>query len=388
MAAKKAKKARADKPQSSSEGRIQVSGDALPRRTLEQAIRLPEILHTTYAGKTATRTELAGTMGVGVRSANTHYLFAAAQAYGLVTKAGEDFSLSETGRKIVAPTFDGEDREGRVKALLTPSVLSKFYTDYNGHQIPGPAHFPNVLESRFQVPRDRIEEAISILVENARYAGILKEGGTGEQPRIDLASAGSILPAQSTEPPLTVAADDGSPTVAAQQDSSDWDQSCFFITPIGEDGSPQRKHADMVLKHLVEPVAKKLGLKVVRADKIERSGIITQQIFEHLMRARLCVADLSFSNPNAFYELGVRHVFMRPTIQLIRKGDPIPFDVSQGRTIIVDTSDVYTVTDRLESARRELTEHMKPIVEARSDAPSDDNPVHAYLPGIRITIPR
>ena len=31
---------------------------------------------------------------------------------------------------------------------------------------------------------------------------------------------------------------------------------------------------------------------------------------------------------NAFYELGVRHVCQLPTIQLIQKGDKIPFDVA------------------------------------------------------------
>ncbi len=78
----------------------------------------------------------------------------------------------------------------------------------------------------------------------------------------------------------------------------------------------------------------------------------------------------------------------RPTIQLIRKGDRIPFDVSQGRTIIVDTSDVYTVMDRFESVRRELTEHVKHISLATNEEPSDDNPVNAYLPALKVTLPK
>src|SRR6266513_4776654 len=110
-----------------------------------------------------------------------------------------------------------------------------------------------------------------------------------------------------------------------QGEPSDWDKVCFYITPIGDDGSDSRKHADMMLKHLIEPVFSSLGFRVVRADKIERSGLITQQIFEHLGRSRISVADLSFNNPNAFYELGIRHMTRQPTIQIIRKGDRIPF---------------------------------------------------------------
>lgn len=64
----------------------------------------------------------------------------------------------------------------------------------------------------------------------------------------------------------------------------------------------------------------------------------------------------------------------RPTIQIIRKGDRIPFDVSQGRTIIVDTSDVYTIMDRVESAKRELAEHVGHLDDA-GDGPGEDNPV-------------
>ncbi len=365
------------------------SGEALPRRTLEQAVRVPEILHLTFAGKPATRTEITRTLGIGVRSANTHYLFASAQSYGLVVREVEQFSLLETGRKIVAPTYDGEEKEARLKAVLTPSILSKFYTDYNGHQIPGAAHFPNVLENRFGVPRDRVEEAIQLLLDNARFVGILREASLGEQPRINLSITGD--PGGSSVLLEERLPETGGPEpreLSSLVADGDWDRVCFYITPIGEDASEHRRHADMMLRHLLEPVAQQLGLKVVRADKIERAGIITQQIFEHLMRSRICVADLSFTNPNAFYELGVRHVFMRPTIQVIRKGDPIPFDVSLGRTIVIDTSDIYTVIDRVESARRELLEQMKAIVESRSDIPGDDNPVHAYLPGIKIAIPR
>jgi hypothetical protein len=141
----------------------------------------------------------------------------------------------------------------------------------------------------------------------------------------------------------------------------------------------------MMLKHLLEPALADFGMTVVRADKIEKSGLITRQIFEHLAQSRLCIADLSFNNPNAFYELGVRHVLKRSTIQMIRKGDRIPFDVAQGRTIIVDTSDVYTLMDRVESARRELREHIKNALSSESEKVPDDNPVQAYLPGLKVS---
>lgn len=168
--------------------------------------------------------------------------------------------------------------------------------------------------------------------------------------------------------------------------SAEWDKLCFYVTPIGDEGTDVRRHADMMLKHLIEPVVSAVGLKTIRADKIEKSGLITQQVLEHLAYSRLCIADLSFGNPNAFYELGVRHMCLSPTIQVIRKGDKIPFDVSQGRTITVDTSDVYTVMDKFESARKELAEHVKTALSEKRDAPPEDNPIAIYLPGTKTQI--
>lgn len=77
-----------------------------------------------------------------------------------------------------------------------------------------------------------------------------------------------------------------------------------------------------------------------------------------------------------------------PTIQVIRKGDKIPFDVSQGRTIVVDMSDIYTIMDRMDSAKKELIEHIKNYLDPSDKGRAEDNPVAAYLPHIQIRIPR
>ena len=342
-------------------------------------MRIPEVLHSTYAGKSASKKDICETLEIGETSPNTHYLLSAAQAYGLVAKEDDEFVLAETGRKIVAPTFDGEDREAQVKALRTPTLLSQFYTDYDGHTLPSEQHFPNVLESKFSVPRDRVDETIRLILDNGRFVGILSESPDGTL-RLNIGGSADV-------DDVIDAFDEPKDTEESLPDD-DWSKVCFYITPIGEDGSDARKHSDMMLSHLIEPVVKEMGLKAVRADKIEKSGLISQQVFEHLVKSRLCIADLSFSNPNAFYELGVRHMTKRATIQVIRKGDRIPFDVSQGRTIIVDTSDVYTIMDRFESARRELREHVKAIVDSGTEEAGEDNPVVTYLPGLTVKLPK
>ncbi len=359
----------------------QISSDALPRASLEDAIPVAGALHSEYAGRDAALPEVASVLKLSYKGATFKYQVWAAQAYGLVSKAGNGrIALSETGRKIAAPTYDGEDAEAKVKAVMTPTVLSKFFADYNGRPVPSATHLPNILETRFGVPRARTGEAMSLILKNGRYAGIIRDRGP-DQPFVELSvtnpSAGGGAGAS----------DQAAPAAEPTAGQVDWRKVCFFITPIGEDGTEVRKHADMMLKHLVEPAAKESGLTVVRADSIARAGMITQQVFEYLAKARLCVADLSFGNPNAFYELGVRHVCQRPTVQIIRKGDKIPFDVSQGRTIQVDTADVYTIMDRVASARRELNEQTGAIMQSNGGAPAEDNPVTLYLPGLSVKVP-
>lgn len=365
-----------------------LSGEDLPRKTLQEALTVVDAIHKNYPGS-ASWEEIAEVLKVSPTNANNKYSTWAATAYGLLTKSEDNqYEVAEVGRKIIAPEYKGEDIEGKVKAILTPRILSRVFTDYNGKQLPEAQHFPNVLENRYKVPRDRLAEAIRLIQDNGVFAGILQplpDGGWAV--RVDsptLASSGGA--------PSTPEANSATTQQSQITDSEginytyDWSKTCFLITPIGDDGSEQRKHADMILKHVVEPTAKEHGLEVVRADKIARSGLITQQIFDQLVRAKLCVADLSFNNANVFYELGVRHTCKLPTVQLIRKGDKIPFDVSQGRTIVIDTTDIYSIVDRLHSAQRELSQHVRHFLASNSTEPGEDNPVHLYLPKLRVTL--
>jgi hypothetical protein len=370
--------------------RLQIASDDLPRRTLADAVELAKALNE-QPGGVASFEELCIALKIGGSSTNSKYLLWAAVAYGIINKQEQPenaqssetrYTLAETGSRILKPENDAEAKEAKIKALLTPKLLSRIYTDFNGKNIPTDEFFPNILERRYQIPTDRFEEVKGIILENAEFAGVLDK--TGERPRIVLGTDVAV----SAKPP--VPEEEGSPdlTPSPTTTESDWDKVCFYITPIGDENSEVRKHSDMMLKHLVESVATEHSLKVIRADKIEKSGLITQQVFEHLVQSRLCIADLSFSNPNVFYELGVRHMALLPTIQLIRKGDKLPFDVSQGRTIVIDTSDVYTVMDKFTSARKELAEHVRNCMALKSGVPSEGNPVATYLPELKVTIPK
>jgi hypothetical protein len=330
-----------------------------------------------FPNKTATREEIAQALGVSPSSNHQKYQLWSAVAYGLVKQDGDQYSLAEVGRKIIAPEYNGEDQEGKLKAILTPRVLVQFYTDYNNGPLPAENNLANVLENRYSIPRERVQEAIRILLTNAREVGILRPGAGGGE-------VFQFSPTAAPPKPSQAEVVSGEQPVAPQLDRVQ-PESCFVITPIGDDDSRERQHADAILKHLIEPVLVEVGIKPLRADKISKPGMINKQIVAQLAYSKLCIADLSFNNPNAFYEMGVRHAFKLPMIQIIRKGDKIPFDVAPGRTIQIDCSDPYCILDAFTSARKELKEHVESVL--KGNVTQEDEPMTLYLPGLKVSIP-
>jgi hypothetical protein len=127
--------------------------------------------------------------------------------------------------------------------------------------------------------------------------------------------------------------------------------SCFFVTPIGADGSPQRKRADDVLKHVLRSISKGL-LDIVRADEVDEPGTITSDIIARLYNADLVIADLTGQNANVFYEVGLRHAFNKPIVQICQDGEKLPFDIMAERTVFFDISDIASVAAAKEKIQK------------------------------------
>ena len=133
------------------------------------------------------------------------------------------------------------------------------------------------------------------------------------------------------------------------------DKNCFIICPLGEEHSATRKRSDKVLNHVLEPVLLKNDYSATRADQIPKVGIITTQIINLILESELVVADLTGSNANVFYELAIRHAIGKPYIQIVNKGEEIPFDISGIRTIEIDLSDL----DSVDRARKKMESQIK-----------------------------
>ena len=111
---------------------------------------------------------------------------------------------------------------------------------------------------------------------------------------------------------------------------------CFVISPIGEEGSEIRKHADDVFEYIIKPAMKECEIKAFRSDHLDKPGRISEQMFRSIYEADLCIAVLTSYNPNVFYELAVAQSAQRLVIILIERGQQLPFDISDLRCVYYD----------------------------------------------------
>ena len=94
---------------------------------------------------------------------------------------------------------------------------------------------------------------------------------------------------------------------------------CFVVMGFGKKTDFETGRVldlDQSYVNLIKPAVEAAGLKCIRADEIVHSGLIDVPMYEQLLKADVVVADVSTSNRNALYELGVRHA-LRPYTTII-----------------------------------------------------------------------
>lgn len=154
----------------------------------------------------------------------------------------------------------------------------------------------------------------------------------------------------------------------------------FAAMPFGERAEPGGSRVvdfDLVFETCIRPAAADAGVELIRADEELVGGIIHGPMFERLLLAEVVIADLTFANPNVFYELGVRHA-ARPhaTILIYANIAQLPFDVGLIRAIPYELDPAGTLLspDKLRLALAERIEHA-------STGPAVDSPLFDLVEG-------
>lgn len=379
---KKASKRSSGSPQSERRSSPGAGGRPYPSATFESVLPLAKAIYDNAGASREMRRETVfQILGKAASSGASRQLVTTSGRYGLTVGGynAETLRLSEDAVLILDPSISrAQSLRAKFRlAIENVPVFKNLYERFRAGKLPAPEVMRDVLNDVESADR---QECVDIFIGNVKHIGLLRTV-SGAEWILDIDRA---LQEQGSAIGVTISPlIDRATALDEPGHATDFDSICFFLAPIGEEGAPERKHSDMVLETLLEHALIPSKLKVVRADKITQPGMISKQIIEYILKSKLVIADMSFHNPNAFYELGIRHMLGKPIVHIIRKQDKIPFDLGNFRTIIIDDEDKYTLIAQLDTYRADISNYVREALEGSSPS---DNPILTYFPGLAVTL--
>jgi hypothetical protein len=331
-----------------------------PRRTLENALRVPQALKQYNAGNAWKSEEVAKALNLGAGSANFFYITAASRDHGLTagTRDSAQISLTDLGRRAVYPASLDEEKDSRLKAFLNVDVFKAVLEYYGGNNLPERQFLSNTLATTFGVPEDQHDEFVDVFTKNCKFLGIghtfrAGAGGASATPRhVRDAGPGSVL----ASPTAAVGTTSDTVTVDAPEDDSNAPV-CFVIMPFLE---RHDEHApgffDEVLEQLLTPAAKNAGFRVTTARR-QGSDLIQSTIVNDLLDADLVLCDLTEHNPNVLFELGLRISSERPVALVKARGTGPIFDVDHMMRVVEYNPNLWPSTVTLDQSS--IEDHIK-----------------------------
>lgn len=354
-----------------------------PPVPFQSVLPLADAIQQHGAGQPTRRITIFDKLGKSPESSASRLLITNSGRYG-VTKGSykaEVIELTPLGAVGTSPDSPAQEKAAARFKLAVESVpaFKHLYDKNVGKRVPSPEVLQDSL-SEISVPEGVRKQCADLFLENLKYLGLLRTVA-GAERIVSIDHLLEEVPSASGTPTTASAATEEA-IQKVDKSKRSWKTTCFVIAPIDKEGSEQRKHSDMVLESLIRRALER-EWDVIRADQITSPGMISGQVIEHLLHSALVIADLSFHNPNVFYELALRHAVGKPTIHLIRSGDSIPFDLKDFRTITIDTNDKYELVAKLDTYRAEIGNHVRQSV---AEGTESSNPVRTFAKGFKVVV--
>lgn len=155
---------------------------------------------------------------------------------------------------------------------------------------------------------------------------------------------------------------------------------CFVVMGYGvrpDLSSGKKINLDRVYKEIIKPVVIECGYECIRGDEVLDSGLIDESMYYGILESDLVVADISTLNPNAIYELGVRHGVRRlRTIIMMETGDKFFFDLNHSRTI---TYTYHRKKTTFGAEAVKIKERLKGVIENIEANEQVDSPLYKFV---------
>ena len=151
----------------------------------------------------------------------------------------------------------------------------------------------------------------------------------------------------------------------------------FIIRPFGTKKDLKGNEIDFnkVADELISPALAAIGAEGRETLDIFESGNIRVDMFRRLLTADIVVADLSISNANVYYEIGIRHALREHGTVMIRcDADSFPFDLQTDRYFTYDRNNPSASVPQLVASLRATQD------KGHTDYTAKDSPVFTSLP--------
>lgn len=149
---------------------------AYPGNSLEETLAVAKSIKADNAGLPMNRLDLAESLGRRPSSSGFRDIITSSSKYGLTkgTYNSDQIALTDRGLSAVAPTYDREDTEALLAAMLEPPAFKDFYNRYNQNKFPQDQIALNVLERDCGVDPGFSGECLEIIRRNGAFTGVLR----------------------------------------------------------------------------------------------------------------------------------------------------------------------------------------------------------------------
>ena len=344
--AKKASKGSAKPPKKSAR--------PYPARTLEEALKVPQVIREKNNGKPwATEDVAQATLKVTRKNNKFFYLAAAARDYGFTigTRDTDKIELAPLGRDIVFAPDEATRRKKLLESFFSIDIFKRVYDHYGSAKLPEKEFLSNVLQSEFGLDPEFHDEFALLFVTNCKFLNV--EDGLSEDEK----------KTQKADRP------EHAPEVRViGEPKGKFDRTAFVVMPFVERGDARPTgFFGEVLRSLITPAGNNAGFAIETAAQ-DGSDVIQSTIINQLLTADLVIADLTDHNPNVLFELGIRIAKELPVALIKASGTGPIFDVDNMMRVASYSPNLWATSIATDLPR--LRDHIKAAWDNRSTSRS------------------
>ena len=251
-AASKTAASEAVQPKATKKARERVNRP-FPSASYEEAEEFARQMYGYMSGQPVRRLSFFDHINKSPDSSQSREILSVAAKYGLSKGSykQEYIELTSKAKHIFDDATSPRDRAvSRVDlAIKSIPAFDALYNQFTDLKLPPRSALLDAA-SAVGIPEEYQGEAVDTFVVNLKAVGLL-QNLSGAERIVAVQHMLDAIPSSSFTSPVGQVSQIGA--LPSASSGVDFNNICFYITPIGDEGSEFRKHSDLFLNHIVEP---------------------------------------------------------------------------------------------------------------------------------------